>query len=422
MGSYTVKPGESWASIAGTIYGNQRWLIELAQKNGGINRVLRPGDVIDAPDFDTSTQPVITNDQWAAVPTGYSNGQAQYGNSGGAAAGPVVPSFKPPAVPSFGATGGKPKGKTNVGDPYSGIPNQARGGAGPTTYYGGYNTAPTALPGGTGYSGAGPTNGVPAAARQQGKATQGPFQTSQGAIHQGARGVASGPFPGSVANAHPYAQTGIAQGPATSALGNVWNQTVGALSNAASSIMRGGNLGARDPNGRGVGTAIANALPKNGTQGPFQTDQNAIHQAANNPSSPYNAATPGPVPTSASDRSWIAMAARWIGGGITDYAKTGNRNSLPKTISARVAAELPWYDAGFASSEEYLNALGYQMGPDGNWVRYDPQRRSGYSGQTYAASSGGGGGGGYGGGYTRGPAAGGYGGDPLGLVNWRLSG
>lgn len=413
MGSYTVKPGESWASIAGSIYGNQRWLVELAQKNGGINRVLHPGDVIDAPDFDTNTQPVITNEQWAAVPTGFSNGQAQYGNSG-AASGPAVPSFKPPAVPAFGTT------KGNGNKPYGPTPPKTWGDYWQTTGGGQTMTgAGPALPGGTGYGGTAPTNGVPSAARQQGTGTQGPYKTNQSAIHQGARGVTSGPIPGSVANAHPYAQTGIAPGPATNALGNVWNQTVGALGNAASSIVRGGNLGARDPNGRGAGTAIANAMPSsNGTQGPFQTDQSAIHSQTN----PYNAANPGPVPSPASDRSNIAWAARWIGGGITDYARTGNRNSLPKTINARVAAELPWYDAGFASSEEYLAALGYQMGPDGNWQRYDPQRRSGYSGQTYAASGGGDSGGGYGGygGYSRGPAYG-YGNEGLGLVNWRIS-
>lgn len=42
-GSYVVKPGDSWESIAGSQLGNQRMFLKLMQANGG---TLHPGDVI----------------------------------------------------------------------------------------------------------------------------------------------------------------------------------------------------------------------------------------------------------------------------------------------------------------------------------------------------------------------------------------
>lgn len=62
MANYTVRPGESWASIAGDQYGNQRWLQELANANGGLGRMLHPGDVIDLPDFNTNETPYVSPD------------------------------------------------------------------------------------------------------------------------------------------------------------------------------------------------------------------------------------------------------------------------------------------------------------------------------------------------------------------------
>lgn len=379
MASYTVKAGDSWASIAGNVYGNQRWLVELAKLNGGLNRMLHPGDVIDAPDFDMAQQPVITNADWAAI-----NGQA-----GGT--GPAVPSFQPPAVPSF--TGGKSKGKLpqpggptagNVGDPYSGIPQTARSSnpSFPTAQRGG----PAALPPGTGYGSAGPTNGVPGAARQTGGQQYTPSRNSPGP--HGAMGPITDPY----------------RNPAETALGNVWRQTTTALGNAV----------------RDTGRAVS-GQPRPGS--PATTAHNNPSTFAGSTVTPqpgYNSATPGQPPaTAASDMSNIAWAARYTGAAIQEFGRTGNRNQLPNRISARVANELPFRGAGFNSIEEFMQALGYRIDADGNWSRYDPQVTSGYRSQTYTPSTDGGGGGGGGGGLSRGLASG-YGDGQL--VQWRISG
>lgn len=392
-----VKAGDSWASIAGEEYGNQRWLIELANRNGGVNRMLHPGDVVELPDFDLSTQPVITNDQWGAVPTGVTGGVVNYAN----VPVPTVTGTKPGAA---GANPAATRGK-NTAPTFSNGPN--------------YNP----LPGGTGSPvSAAPTFGIPGAARQTGGQTR--SGVDQFGIPNASRqngtprsGTVPNTTPGKPANPMGGTRVGVAgnstayPGQRTGAptiplpvFGPV-QPRFGVAGNSFAPPVRQNNVG--DPYS-GIPAAA-----RSGGQGNYGQTANS------DPASPYNAATPGPVPGPASDRSNIAWAARWVGGGITDYARTGNRNSLPKTISARVAAELPWYDSGYGSAEEYLATLGYQMGPDGNWVRYDPQRRSGYTGQTYAASGGGsgGGGGGYGG-FTRGPAAG-YG-EGLGLTQWRI--
>lgn len=53
MGKYTVKKGDSWASIAGKLYGgDQRFYNVLMAANSGIN-MLQPGMVIDAPNLDS---------------------------------------------------------------------------------------------------------------------------------------------------------------------------------------------------------------------------------------------------------------------------------------------------------------------------------------------------------------------------------
>ena len=376
MASYTVKAGDSWASIAGNVYGNQRWLVELAKLNGGLNRMLHPGDILDAPDFDLAQQPVITNADWAAI-----NGQA-----GGT--GPAVPSFQPPAVPSF--TGGKSKGKLpqpggptagNVGDPYSGIPQAARSSnpSFPTAQRGG----PTALPPGTGYGSAGPTNGVPGAARQTG--TSGVGSSGPGLAGRSID-------PNRVSRGRSFAEQ--------------FASTHGMSSQAF-----------------GAGTAMG-SRPTNTNQprpgSPATTAHNNPSTFAGSTVTPqpgYNSATPGQPPaTAASDMSNIAWAARYTGAAIQEFGRTGNRNQLPNRISARVANELPFRGAGFNSIEEFMQALGYRIDADGNWSRYDPQTVSGYRSQTYTPSDGGGGGGG---GLTRGFASG-YGADGYGLVNWRI--
>jgi len=60
MPSYTVKQGESYASISGQFFGNQRWMQALAEANG--NKSLHPGDTINIPNFDTKQSPLVTNE------------------------------------------------------------------------------------------------------------------------------------------------------------------------------------------------------------------------------------------------------------------------------------------------------------------------------------------------------------------------
>jgi hypothetical protein len=49
--SYTVQAGDSWYSIAGALYGDQRYAGLLMQANGGFH-TLQPGETLVLPDFD----------------------------------------------------------------------------------------------------------------------------------------------------------------------------------------------------------------------------------------------------------------------------------------------------------------------------------------------------------------------------------
>ena len=60
MASYTVKAGDSYASIAGDQYGNQRWLQALSEANN--NRALHPGMTISIPSFDTEQDPFVSSE------------------------------------------------------------------------------------------------------------------------------------------------------------------------------------------------------------------------------------------------------------------------------------------------------------------------------------------------------------------------
>ncbi len=381
MGSYVVQPGESWASIAGKIYGNQRWLIELAKVNGGINRILQPGQTIDAPDFDLSQTPVITADQWAGVPTGMTGNQTNYGNAQPA---PAVPSFAPPAVPSFG--GG---GSTNAARAGESEASRAQNYAKPYNQY----TASGITPGSamanqlnrpiTGQSyGADKMAGIPSAAR--------PNAAQPNPLAGGISGVnkKQGINPTGLPPITTYTQ------PATG------------RANQASSARLNGQAASYGKGNQSQGAGASPAPPASGPS--------------------VNTATPAPPPTPASDMSNIAWAARYTGLAIYEYGKTGKVSQLPIRINARVAAELPFRGAGFNSTEEFMAALGYRVDPDGNWQLYNPVVKTAYRPQTYSGGgtySPSGGGGGYGGGgYTRGPVAQGYGSGGSGLVNWRISG
>ncbi|MCW5875921.1 MAG: LysM peptidoglycan-binding domain-containing protein [Anaerolineales bacterium] len=67
-GSYTVQKGDSWYSIAGEVYGNQRMAGQLAEANGGAS-LLHPGQVIKLPVV-SSTQaanPFFSEQTWAQL-------------------------------------------------------------------------------------------------------------------------------------------------------------------------------------------------------------------------------------------------------------------------------------------------------------------------------------------------------------------
>src|SRR3990167_2036304 len=58
-GTYTVKPGESYFSIAGNVCGNQRFFEQLQQYNPNLKN-LRPGMVIRLPRFRTDVEPTVS--------------------------------------------------------------------------------------------------------------------------------------------------------------------------------------------------------------------------------------------------------------------------------------------------------------------------------------------------------------------------
>lgn len=76
--TYTVKSGDSYAKIAGQIYGDQRWMSALAGANQ--DRMLHPGMEIRIPMFDTEKTPVITQaraETLATAPQFYQEPEAQ---------------------------------------------------------------------------------------------------------------------------------------------------------------------------------------------------------------------------------------------------------------------------------------------------------------------------------------------------------
>lgn len=390
---HTVKRGDSWASIAGQYYGTQRWLIELAQANGlNTSSVLQPGQVIDIPDFDLSQTPVITNDQWAATPTGMNGNQLVYGNSGG----PQVPSFAPPQVPSFTSNATGTTGK-----------NQASGLIKPNTgesesyraqfYEKPYNR----------YTASGVTPGSAMDTQLSAPIVGQRFRADQMAgIPPGARPTPTGQAGGGLSQRR--------NTPNQQFRGRSFSEQF-ANTHGMSSAQFNGQTTA--PSG-GSGTTGNSGLTR-GQQADAARYQAQADAVANGT---YNAANGALPETPASDMAWIADAARYTGLAIYEYGKTGNRNQLPNRINARVAAELPFRGAGFTSTEEFMMALGYRVDADGNWTRYDPQVVTSYRTQTYVPPAGGGHGGG-GGGYARGPAAVQQGYGPGGmLVNWRISG
>ncbi len=106
--TYVVKPGESYASIAGKVYGDQRMFAELMKANGIY--VLHPGDVLDLPP--AYKDPFVSNvlaqavgmapstafdvtgklgAEWWKGPTGWTNVPAGGEAPGALTAGYIVP-------------------------------------------------------------------------------------------------------------------------------------------------------------------------------------------------------------------------------------------------------------------------------------------------------------------------------------------
>lgn len=397
-GTYTVKPNDSWASIAGSAYGNQRWLNELARANGmTMDTMLHPGMVIQVPDFDLTQTPYISASEWAGAPTGVQGGQTQYGNSA-----PAVPNFGTPAVPSFnnistagaGATANKPAGGSKQTKTFA---------AGASPYTDQLNRM----------------NGV------GGTGAMGPARPP----------VQAQPNPLNPAPASNPAMTGR-PGLGSPALG-------------PSVLQQAQNMGAapKPPQANMGGRSMAGQRPM--TQSPYRAQLDRMNGTGGTqqmgPATPpgYNYAPQpgsgqgprtagqgldGPMSYAdlASAARWTGMALYAFGGGYGDtdrYGRqlAGNRSILPNRISLRVSQELPL--GNFTSVEEMMAAFGYMLDADGNWTLHNPRTIRGYGGGT---QYGGGaqyvdyGGGGYGGGLTRGPASVGYQG--LGLTNWRISG
>jgi hypothetical protein len=147
MPDYVVKPGDSWAKIAGEVSGDQRQFLNLMNANGG-RIMIHPGEVIHIPDqfapnpviptatlqaLDSEAQRMGFNNFFPAVrgagatqPTG-GGGVSTTGAGAGAPAGPAAPGQ--PRMPGAAAYGYGPMGSGRGGPagPGQGSPS-GRGG------------------------------------------------------------------------------------------------------------------------------------------------------------------------------------------------------------------------------------------------------------------------------------------------------
>lgn len=472
MGSYVVQPGDSWAKIAGSAYGDQRRYLDLANANGGLG-MLHPGDTINLPDFSGASAPVISNDQWANTPTGVKNGQVQYANQGqgqgqnqgggqqpGTVALPPIGGVKLPTFgggpgasydsltggrgvtnpynqtgPAAGAAGGARANSAGRYDKRTGrnVGVNSAGGATPTNQRAGPNANPLlwgqlppatgSLPAGTPgqYDQRGGRNtGVPN--RQPSYITPpggGTFDPGAG-IRNAAQGVwdwLNSPVPGTPPG-HPGLGPGVSSGfngimiyPGQPGPTPGQSTTAGNAQQAAEAARYGGQAAQYAAGFHGPSTATTPAAAA------FPPGKSEIDPSMANV---------------ADAARYSAMAIYAYGGGYQDKGLAGgNRNTLPTIIHALVVSSLPRPPG--MSDADYMLALGYAPDENGNYVRQDPQSvTSGYGGGAYdtqmaqPASYGYGGYGGYGGGggYSNYPS---YGRSapttqPYGLVNWRITG
>lgn len=390
MASYTVKPNDSWARIAGQAYGNQRWYNELANANGGLGRMLHPGDVIELPDFDTAQTPVITQATWDATPRGSGGGYGgDYGGTtGGSATGPAMPNVGMPSVPTPGQKGYMPGANPHVSA------------SGPAYRDPRYNQ--------------GPRYNQPAAGT--GKQASG---------RAGGAQPKAAPVPAWMTSAQAYRDPRQNQGPRWTPQPKPSSSKPGGTPLAAGTKP---SLPAWNPRTELPGmSGIANPIQTKGTPKPppdkTQKDDVYIplpgYPGGPGPQDPYRPLNPFEINT----------GAMYYGMALQEAITTGDRSKLPPMIG-----DVYWQSMmppkGYATMEDFLTDIGYRMDDTGQWRLFNPKVSTGY-----------GGGSGYGG-YTQAaePEAdyGGYGGggggysypaftgvsrgrnEGPGLVNWRI--
>lgn len=406
MASYTVRPGESWASIAGTVFGDQRWFEELERANPGVD-LLHPGMTINLPDV--SGEPVITvapsAQGYNPFSTGVAPGGRRAGRDTGRGGAPLPLSLTQPQ--EFGPE--TQQALPTVPLPASLTRPRRVGPRGSGTQATVNRTLPYLSGQGLG--------SVPSLASL---ASLAPVAGSVGrSIARGlgaiGRGLAA-PFAG--------------RGPV---LGGLPGQTLAGITppNIGRAFQFGGPVDLTRSQALTPGqNAQANRYAALAASGLYTPGPQSSSVRPNAPREPTVRKTEGfsqqivgmnkrgDVMTQAE----LANAARYTGLAVYEFGKTGNRNQLPNRISTRLASELPFRGAGFETVEDFLRALGYADNGDGTWNRLDPvrargRRVSGFSGggTTRGPGRGGGGGGGGGGrgGFESGPSGG-----PL--VMWRV--
>ncbi|UOF79174.1 lysin motif [Caudoviricetes sp.] len=459
MATYTVKPGDSWARIAGQAYGNQRWLVELAKANGGTGRMLHPGETIDLPDFDTSINPTISQGDWNAITSANNFGGSRPAQRGGGGAGGQYGSERKFRGQSAKAM----RGIAGSGSGYKG-PGYMRGVLG--GYRGSPGTADTyptpqigSTPGTTGYPvpTIDPFGNIATNARQPGELNRtgggkppkvAPFSS----VGSQTRLDETGPV------ARPTVTPGRTRTPSDAPLpaytpGN-------ALAAAFNQIVKN-----QQAYNIGLAKARADALYPPSARPSTTNRYQAMADRGIYPTGPMTGnykptpkvterKTPGfsdqIVATDASGlnitQGQYAGAARYTGEAVQEFIETKDRRKLPNVISTRVAADLPFYNRAGVPVEDWLTGMGYYEFATGQWRILDPTSKYGGKGGGGGKYSSGGGGRRTGGGYPRYPGGGGGGGrrtgggypvypgggggssyyggggyaNPIGLVNWRI--
>lgn len=411
MSTYTVLAGDSPASVAGKVYGDQRRYVDLISANGG---VWHPGDVIDIPDITGTPSPVITQAQFNAAPTGYQNGQPTYR---GQTSGPATPTFSKPATPAFGGSGAHGAADQGQSSRWSTGSQQPSPHNTPTTAAGTpgeYHTPQT-----SNYPGPGVNNTglrVPNSVSNKTQPVRAPGASRY------ANGSLSG-FAGPMAGGF-----GPSQGQQIPNPPGFGNQQILPRQLAAEGMGAGGMTNpnaANDAYSARYGGQSAGYTPRINPQGGVDGSSGPPASAAQ-PTS-----TIDPAMANVAYAARYSTAAIYAYGGMYGPAWKGKRQTLPIVLDPRVANEIP-IPSGFKDTPSFMASLGYAVDASGNYIRKDQMVSQGYGGggNNYGTSSalpggyggyGGYGYGGYGGGGGSGTAAQAPGGPGMGLVSWRVT-